>query len=152
MNEQIDDEPEPAQIRWRLHLRSRPDEVYAMLATDAGRARFWAERTEERGDALVWHLLNEPGRIEGRVLERVPGRKIAFEYFVGSTALFLLEPDGRGGTDLTLEARRVDARWVAEMTAGWVTVLMSLKAAVDFGVDLRNHDPARTWDQRFVDD
>jgi hypothetical protein len=28
---------------------------------------------------------------------------------------------------------------------------MALKAAADFGVDLRSHDPARTWDQGFVD-
>jgi hypothetical protein len=28
---------------------------------------------------------------------------------------------------------------------------MALKAAADFGVDLRSHDPGRTWDQGFVD-
>lgn len=28
---------------------------------------------------------------------------------------------------------------------------MALKAAADFGVDLRNHDPTRTWDQGYVD-
>ena len=38
-----------------------------------------------------------------------------------------------------------------EVTAGWVSVLMALKAAVDFSVDLRNHDPLRTWDQGFVE-
>ncbi len=31
-----------------------------------------------------------------------------------------------------------------EVIAGWVSVLMALKAAVDFSVDLRNHDPVRT--------
>jgi uncharacterized protein YndB with AHSA1/START domain len=145
-------QPEGDVIRWRLHLRSKPDDVYEMLATDAGRARFWAESTEESAGGLVWHLLNEPRRIEGRVLERVPGRKVQFEYFAGSTALFALEPDGKGGTDLTLEAGNVDQRIRSEMTAGWVTVLMALKAATDFGIDLRNHDPERTWDQGFVDD
>jgi len=35
--------------------------------------------------------------------------------------------------------------------AGWVSVLMALKAAVDHGVDLRNHDPQRTWDQGYAD-
>jgi hypothetical protein len=28
---------------------------------------------------------------------------------------------------------------------------MALKAAADFGVDLRSHDPDRTWDQAFAD-
>ncbi|MGH9769506.1 MAG: hypothetical protein ACREAB_18940 [Blastocatellia bacterium] len=38
-----------------------------------------------------------------------------------------------------------------EVIAGWVSVLMALKAAVDFGIDLRNHDPQRTWDEGFVE-
>lgn len=29
--------------------------------------------------------------------------------------------------------------------------LLALKAYVDFGIDLRNRDPARTWDDGFVD-
>jgi hypothetical protein len=37
------------------------------------------------------------------------------------------------------------------VAAGWVSVLLALKAAVDFGVDLRNHDPERTWSTGFVD-
>jgi uncharacterized protein YndB with AHSA1/START domain len=145
-------QPRSGEILWRLHLNSRPEKVYEMLATDAGRARFWAESTEEKADRIVWHLLNEPRRVEGRILERVPRQRIKFEYFAGSTALFILEPDGRQGTDLTLQASNVDERFRNEMTAGWVTVLMALKAATDFDVDLRNHDPNRTWDQRFVDD
>jgi len=28
---------------------------------------------------------------------------------------------------------------------------MALKAAIDFDVDVRSHDPQRTWDQGFVD-
>ena len=38
-----------------------------------------------------------------------------------------------------------------ELLAGWLNVLLPLKAACDFGIDLRNHDPARTWDRSFVD-
>jgi hypothetical protein len=40
---------------------------------------------------------------------------------------------------------------VCEVTAGWVSVLMALKAAVDFGIDLRNHDPARAWAAGYAD-
>jgi hypothetical protein len=39
----------------------------------------------------------------------------------------------------------------AEVVAGWVSGLLALKAAVDFGVDLRNHDPQRTWDAGFAE-
>jgi hypothetical protein len=32
----------------------------------------------------------------------------------------------------------------------WVSVLLHLKAAVDFGVDLRKGDPAPTWERGYV--
>jgi hypothetical protein len=34
-------------IHWRLHLTSPPHTVHQMLATDAGRAGFWAESAVE---------------------------------------------------------------------------------------------------------
>jgi len=39
----------------------------------------------------------------------------------------------------------------AEIIAGWVSVLLSLKAAGNFGVDLRGHDPERHWDHGYVE-
>jgi hypothetical protein len=38
-----------------------------------------------------------------------------------------------------------------EIRSGWISVLLLLKAAVDFGVDMRNHDPKRTWDHTYCD-
>jgi hypothetical protein len=58
-----------------------------------------------------------------------------------------LQPDGARGTDLTLVADGDDA----ETRAGWVSVLLALKAASDFGVDVRNHDARRTWSQGYCD-
>jgi hypothetical protein len=37
------------------------------------------------------------------------------------------------------------------ITAGWVFVLMALKASVNFVVDLRNHDSNRTWDEGYAE-
>jgi hypothetical protein len=59
--------------------------------------------------------------------------------------------DGAGGTDLTLVDVGVPAADRAEVVAGWVSVLLALKATVDFGVDLRNHDPQRTWDTGYAE-
>jgi len=39
----------------------------------------------------------------------------------------------------------------AEVSAGWVSVLMAFKAAVDFNVDLRNHDARRTWEEGYAE-
>lgn len=63
---------------------------------------------------------------------------------------FLLESDGHGGTDVTLE-HDVSSAEFAEVSAGWLNVLLPMKAWVHHGIDLRNHDPRRTWDQGFVD-
>jgi hypothetical protein len=65
--------------------------------------------------------------------------------------LFELAEDGKGGTDLTLTNSEVPADEYEQMLAGWLNVLLPLKAAADFGIDLRNHDPCRTWEERYVD-
>lgn len=64
---------------------------------------------------------------------------------------FGLKSDGAGGTDLHLIATEVPESSRMEMVAGWVSVLMAMKAAVDHGVDLRNHDSSRAWEQGYAD-
>ncbi len=131
-------------IRWRLHLAASPERVRELLATDAGRARFWAESAVEH-DGAIRFVFPNGFTWTGRILEDEP-EVFAVDYF-GSAARFVLEADGGGGTDLTLThpGEHPDTR------PGWVSVLLALKAAADFGVDLRNHDPERTWEQGFVD-
>ena len=143
------EDAETPPIRWRLHLASPPAVVHEMLSTDAGRARFWAESTETLDGWIHWHW---PGGMQAqlRVLADEPPRLFRVEYFGGSTATFELADDGAGGTDLTLTddgVREVD--W-QETHAGWVSVLLALKAAVDHVIDLRNHDDARTWEQGYA--
>jgi hypothetical protein len=81
---------------------------------------------------MTGRVLVTGGRLQGGVVGRGPDRAAQFPV-------------------MTLEAGNVDDRFRNEMAAGWVSVLVALKAATDFGVDLRNHDPERTWEQRFVD-
>lgn len=142
-------QPDPDIIRWRMYFRSKPDAVYQALATADGRSRFWAESAHEQ-DAVIHFIV--PGGLEsrGRILEAVPDRCFTAEYF-GWTVRFDLRPDAAGGTDLEMTCRNVPAADRVEVIAGWVSVLMAMKAAVDFGVDLRNHDPGRTWWQGYAD-
>ena len=140
---------EPGVIRWRMHFISSPAEVFAALGTDAGRATYWAESASEVDVVITFHILNyEP--FAGRILKREEPAFFAVEYF-GTVVEFSLSSDGAGGTDLSLTATHVDEaiRW--EMTAGWVSVLMAMKAAVDHGVDLRNHDSSRSWGDGYAD-
>ena len=140
---------EPNTIRWKMHFASPPEKVFDAVATDTGRASYWAESAPESDGRITFKILNyEPS--SGRVLRRERPREFALEYF-GTIVEFTLESDGRGGTDLSLLATQVNESIRMEMVAGWVSVLMAMKGAVDFGVDLRNHDAARSWGQGYAD-
>lgn len=140
----------PTAVHWQLHLASPVSKVYAALATDAGRASFWAESAEER-EGVIHFVFPNGATWAGRILEATPPQRFAVEYYGGSVARFVLAEDGAGGTELILTDTGVPPEDRAEVTAGWVSVLLALKAAVDFGVDLRNHDPKRSWDTGYVE-
>jgi len=146
----MDFQNDPSVIRWRLHLRSPLTVVYQALATDAGRSGFWAESAVER-DGIIHFVFPNNLTWAGRVLRANPPTHYAIEYLGHSEVAFVLADDGRGGTDLTLTDTGVPPEDRTEVIAGWVSVLLALKAAVDFGVDLRAHDAARTWDSGYVE-
>ena len=141
---------DPDTIRWRLHLKSPVAKVYRALSTDAGRLSFWAESAVER-DGVIHFFFPNQVTWEARILQANPPHQYALEYYGGSITRFTLEDDGQGGTDLTLTDTGVAAEDRTEVIAGWVSVLMALKAAVDFGVDLRAHDSERHWDNGYVE-
>lgn len=139
-----------AQVEWRIHLRSEREAVYAMLATADGRESFWAESAPEEDGVIAFRFPNGES-LRAHVIEATPPERFVLSYFGGSRVELRLATTGSGGTELTLRESGLDPETGAENRAGWVSVLLALKAAVDFGVDLRNHDPARTWDDGYVD-
>jgi hypothetical protein len=141
---------DPDIIRWKLHLKSSPQSVYQTLSTDGGRASFWAESAVEQ-DGIIHFIFPNHAEWKGRILEKDVPRKFKVEYYGGSITTFELDSDGKEGTDLILTDQGVQEEDRTEVIAGWVSVLMALKASVDFGVDLRNHDPNRTWDDGFAE-
>lgn len=136
------------EIRWKVHIARPPEAVFDAIASDAGRARFWAESADERDGAIHFVFVNGV-RHRARLLHSQPPTEWSIEYF-GGRCTFRLDPDGRGGTDLTL-THDVAPDEFAEVSAGWLNVLLPLKAWIQFGIDLRNHDARRTWDQGYVD-
>lgn len=140
----------PDSIRWRLHLSSPVERVYEALSTDAGRASFWAESAVER-DGIIHFVFPNGVTWEGRILQAEPPHVFAVRYYGDTAATFTLEDDGEGGTILTLTDQGVSSEDRTEVIAGWVSVLMALKAAVDFEVDLRGHNAERNWDHGYVE-
>lgn len=140
---------DPKKIVWKLHLKSDIEKVFEIISTDKGRSKFWAT-TKQSSDRITFDFSNGYSWL-GKILANQPPTVFSVEYIEGSLTTFLLEIDGHGGTDLTLTDEGVPHEDRGEVIAGWGSVLMSLKAAVDFQIDLRNHDPARTWDQGYFE-
>lgn len=137
-------------IRWKIHLRSSPEKVFALIASVTGRARFWAESAAEI-DGSIHFEFRDGTRWISPLLERVEPRLFRLSYFEGSVATFELEPDADGSTELTLTETGVPAHAFLDNHAGWISVLLNLKAISDFGVDLRNGDARRGWSEGYVD-
>ena len=137
-------------IYWRLHLRSPMTKVYQMLATSTGRAGFWAESADEQ-DGVIHFVFPNDVTWDAQILQAIPPHYYAVHYYGNSVAAFTLADDGQGGTDLTLTDTGIPTTHRTEVIAGWVSVLMALKAAVDFDVDLRAHDHKRHWDTGYVE-
>ena len=142
--------PDRPPIEWRVHLNSSPGATYEAWATDPGRERFWAERSEAVPDGFRLSFIG--GEVlDVPLVEAIPSRRFVFTYFGGSRVTVEIENDGSGGCDLHLREEGVPLAEHLENYAGWVSVLLGLKAAVDFGIDLRGHDRARSWAHGYVD-
>lgn len=136
-------------IRWRLHIPVPPERVHAALDSDAGRAAFWAESAVLTDGHIEFRFINGYS-CRSRVLERRPPGTWSVDY-LGGPARFELNSDGRGGTELLLTHEGVSPDEWNEVHAGWLNVLFPLKAWLAHGVDLRNHDASRSWDQGYAD-
>jgi hypothetical protein len=135
-------------IRWKVAFKSPPSRVFEALNTDAGRASFWALEAQERDGAIHFRFPN--GWTEASpIVEAEAPQSFAIVYF-GMPTRFDIESAGEGSV-LTLTAEGAAEHDWNEVHAGWVAVLLALKAHVDFGIDLRNGDPAKSWNAGFVD-
>ena len=136
-------------IRWRMHIPVPPEQMFAALDSDEGRAAFWAESAVEHDGVIHFEFINGV-RYRSPVLIRRSPHEWSIEYF-GGVARFELTSDGQGGTDLVLTHTGVAEDEWHETHAGWLNVLFPLKAWLVHGIDLRNHDPTRTWDAGYAD-
>lgn len=137
-------------IEWRVHLSSGCERAFELWTTDKGRELFWAERSAARDGGFELGFVNGQSLFV-KVIEALAPERFVFRYFGGSCVTLLFEAAPGGGCDLHLREEGVPPSEHLENYAGWVSVLLAFKAAADLGVDLRSHDPARTWERRFVD-
>jgi uncharacterized protein YndB with AHSA1/START domain len=132
-----------------MHLAVPPESVFAALDSDEGRASFWAESAVENDGEIEFRFV-DGSRCRSRVIARRAPDLFEIEY-MGGPARFELAPDGSGGTDLLLSHAGIQQEDWQEVHAGWLNVLFPLKAWLVHGVDLRNHDRQRSWEQGYAD-
>ena len=135
-------------VTWSVHLSKPPARVFQYLSTDEGRVQFWAESAIEENGTIMFEF-SSGETLDADILATDPPEEFALNYF-GSPAIFNLSEDGDGGTILTLTHKEIDNDDRCVMMAGWVSVLLTLKATVNHSVDLRNHNPKLTWENSFV--
>ncbi len=136
-------------IEWKVHFASSIEKVYEFLTTDVGRSKYWAEETKEENGFIEFTILNYP-KYKSKIIEKLSQKLFRLEYF-GTDVTFELSKTEDNGTDLHLIALTPNENVKNEMTAGWVSVLMAMKGAIDFGIDLRNHNPERVWENGYLD-
>jgi hypothetical protein len=135
-------------IVWRLRLAAAPERVFSAWLDPQDHVKFWSERSEPVAGGFRLHFIDGTTALCA-VLETASPSRIRLQYFGAVVDLSLDRlPDG---TDLTLTTRDVPLAEWPDVFAGWLNVLLPFKAWVDFGVDLRSHDPARTWRDGYVD-
>jgi hypothetical protein len=121
-----------------------------MLDRAEGRERFWARSAPESEGAIEFSF-HGGERLHAPIEQRQRPHCFSLRYFAGSLAVFELQDDGASGTELTFTESDAPELVIAENRCGWVSVLLALKASVDFGVDLRNRDARRSWEDHYVD-
>jgi uncharacterized protein YndB with AHSA1/START domain len=133
---------------WRLFLKSSRERVWKALVESEQHCKYWCEASKQTAQGFELRFIN--GQVASvSIVSADENRILAFEYF-GSRVTITLQP-AAGGIELALVNEGVPAGEWPEVYAGWLNVLLPLKAWVDFGIDLRNHDPKRTWEQHYVD-
>lgn len=135
-------------VNCKIHFKTSPENLFRLLTNPKGQEQFWVEGSRKQGDTFYFNFPNGE-HYDSKILKMIPNKTFALEYF-NSQVSFHLEPGESGGTDLKMVNTGVSEDEYAEVYAGWTSVLMNLKAVADFGADLRNHDPNRTWDQGYV--
>lgn len=136
-------------VRWKVITAAPPEEVWTFLATQDGREKFWAISAPDDGEHIDFVFANGC-ELKSKILNSDKGNLFECEYFGGSTAKFTLDKTEHGGTVVTVENDAAE-RHFQDVFAGWVSVLLILKAAVDHEIDLRNGLEGAHWDNGYVD-
>ena len=139
-----------ASFTWRVLINATAADVYRAVSTDEGRAGFWVATSRSTASGITLEFFDGTSWT-GRMLRATPDRAVELTYLGGGTVVLEILPVSQSQCIVAVTDRPTNpVDWLANY-AGWVAVLLNLKATAEFGVDLRNRDGARSFEQGFVD-
>jgi hypothetical protein len=136
-------------IEWKIYSVSPIEKIFHLLNSNEGRKNFWAESAEEINGYIHFSFPNGQ-TYTSKIVKRIPNTEFTIIYF-DTLVIFQLSDDKDTGTNITVINENVPSSDYEETSAGWVSVLLALKAFADFGIDIRNHSKEKNWDTGFVD-
>ncbi len=142
--------PSTSYTSWRVNLSAPRELVFDLLTPDLETDPYRASSAGQFDSENGW-IAPEGAHLKDATLDLLPPRRIVARYAGGGVATLDLTDDGRGGTDLRLTDIGQQAEDRTELVAGWVSVLLALKASVDFSLDLRDHDHRTFWTGAYVE-
>lgn len=136
-------------VEWKIHFTTSLEIVYSYLVSQDGREKFWSETSIEK-DGFIFFTYPNESFYKSKIILKIEHEKFYLEYF-DSLVKFHLVRSEKNGTELTLINEGISEKNYLDAHSGWVSVLLNMKAVVDYNCDLRNHNENRTWDQKYVD-
>lgn len=137
----------------KIEIAAPPERVYAAWTTAAEVEAWFSVRCEidaRAGGRLFYEWLGGD-RLEANVIAARKNRELRIPFGPKGEEVRVVFTKIRGGTLCTLEqtGMRTSPKQKIEMhlgcKTGWVFFLTNLKAYLEHGLDLRSHDPRRSY-------
>ncbi|MBU0983041.1 MAG: SRPBCC domain-containing protein [candidate division Zixibacteria bacterium] len=147
-----------SQFTCRIAIKASPARVFRAWTDDKLVSRWFTEKTviEPKKNGRIYFEWTAGDTFETTVTSIVKNRKFVFPFDAEGTMVEVkFKKDGRG---CVCELRQYNMKTSPEMKwnmhrgciTGWTFFMTNLKAYLEHGIDLRGHDPKKSYKQNYV--
>jgi len=146
------------QFKLRVFIAAKPEKVFAAWTNDRLVSKWFTEKTiiePRKGGRLYFEWL-AGDKLETKIVAIVKNKKFVFPFGPGKVEVAVtFKKDGKGTIcELHQYGMKTDpkSKWNFHRGCiqGWTFFLTNLKAHLEHGLDLRSHDPNRSYRQDYV--
>lgn len=147
-----------SQFKLRIFINKPVSKVFNAWTDDRIVSRWFTEKTiiEPRKNGRIYFEWLAGDKMDDKIISISKNRRFTFPFGRhGERVAVSFKKDGRG---TICELRQFNmkttpkARWTMHRGCiqGWTFFLANLKSYLEYGIDLRSHDPARSYKQDYV--